>query len=371
MKVHWWLVVIAACQPDKSTEKQIDSGDVDDVAIGGDTLPDGHVVQGETGASKATCATTPCLRGPIPAYNQYTLAAVPNGDGTTSNRFYALYRPANLVGSAATVIVMGGSGGCSGTVATTALTRPRWQDIADANRLQIAVGVCTGTSWQHNNSAIPAPAPNAVTDEPYITALVDALVTKHAADPDRIYATGASSGGGMAKDIACDPVNAGKIRGVAVISHDGFETDITVQGTPILGSERCPKAGPALAIVIGDVDFQSFKGQPGCLTDHCFDGLTRGAAYYASALGCAAPVPSPVTFGSPTAANQRYTWPAGCGAFTSAAVEAVNVHMGGHAACKLDSDAAFDATACGTPPSPTNGFFTAHESWQFFANLAW
>lgn len=341
-----------------------------DVTVPTDTGPAGT----HTGASLATCATTPCTAGTIPMWNQHALMAVPSGDGTNATRYYGLYRPANLVGTAATVIVFARQMGSSGPGAINSLTAPRWNVIADQNRLQIAIASANGANWNHLNTAVPPAPPGSLTDEPYVTALIADLVTNRNADPLRIYVTGGSSAGAMTKDVACDTVNAPLVRGVAVISHDAFETQIA-SAAPVAGTERCVGGGPntAMQIVVGGSDGASGNGLPLCLTDHCFDGLTVGGQYYARILGCgsASSVPAPVMFGTPTMANSRYTWAGPCRGFTSAAMESVFVHSGGHMTCALDSEAGYDTTACAMSPNATNGYWTAQDNWRFFSNLRW
>ena len=123
-----------------------------------------------SGASQAVCEPAPC--GSLSGVTSYQLVNVPNGDGTTSTREYAVQRPEGLTPSpknlAPAVLVFYESGHCGQVLSG------RFGSLAAANRFIVVymeVPCERGDkNWDKRN--IDLAESSAVNDEPYVTAVV-------------------------------------------------------------------------------------------------------------------------------------------------------------------------------------------------------
>jgi len=189
----------------------------------------------QTGASKATCSTNPCQPGIAPsgpsqngctkgafATNIVGLGNINDGQGNEC-RLYGYYKPANLSGSPAAVLVAPGNNGmCGGSDVAEVFQNSRWQKVADSNRLILILLAKTSSptcraGWFHPNTVLPPEQPGAASDQPYVRAVLADAKARLFLDTQRIYLTGASTGGDFVYDTACDPVSSVQFRGFAAV----------------------------------------------------------------------------------------------------------------------------------------------------------
>jgi poly(3-hydroxybutyrate) depolymerase len=330
------------------------------------------------GASQAVCTPSPCL---APAgYTSYSLASVENGDGTTSPREYAVYRPLNLTSSptnltpAVLVFYVKGSCGLNPT--------GRFASLAPQERFVVVymeVPCGRDDNWDKRN--VDPGTSTAVNDEPYVTAVVNAITQCPAADagpnqcidPQRIYAAGTSSGGNMVADVMCDTQNSPLFRGYLIDSSSLqlFE-----------GAPACPSPNRNFFVMMA-------------LSDHSIDAklyydedvnphldVPAFADWAAARLGCANQRVDDA-IGQPVASTLRYTYSGPCAfaAADSRAVVTLGVQNGGHAWVCQDSDPGAQPNECPQnegefdPPTltsagvpDTNGLFVESQFWDFVAH---
>lgn len=325
-----------------------------------------------SGASRAACTPSPCQ--PAQGYTMRTLANVSNDNGTASARTYGVYRPQNLVPSPANlapaVLVFYASGHC-GFIPTS-----RFGQLAPADRfVVISMEVPCGrdNNWDKKqvNDAGQTATPN---DEPYVAAVIKDLTRcPHSAaaayqcvDPQRIYAVGQSSGGGMALDIMCDATNSSLVR--------GYLSDSASLGL-FGGAPYCPTTNRSFFVMMAlgnaGIDQAAYNGtsdRPNLLVPTFADWAARRLSCPGRRVNDA--------IGSPTASTLRYRYFGACAYASagSAAVETLGVVNGAHGWGCQDSDPKAPP-ACPSMPNPpgldargrprTNGLFVENEFWKF------
>jgi poly(3-hydroxybutyrate) depolymerase len=350
----------------------------------------------QTGASKATCSTSPCHSGAIPngsgqngctagtyATNIVALGKISNGS-VSECRLYGYYKPANLSGLAATVLVAPGANGlCGGNDVGHVFKDSRWQSVADANRLVLILLAKPGSpscrsGWYAPNIQIPQPGAGTPSDEPYVRAVLNDATSRLPVDSQRIYLTGASSGGNLVYDVACDPTNGTRFRGFTAVS--AFMQAKLNGSSFVPGTERCGAPGGGsttnnsffIQNVHGTNDGSvPFGGR--CLPreSHCIVSFAENARWWAQHMGCAAR-PTVTMFGSPSALNEKDDYSSCTFGSPAVSYESVKVKNGCHAWNGLDAHPAFPSTCPGNPSTNnTNSFYTAQTIWDWFSTRAW
>ncbi len=381
------------------------------------------------GASLATCSPAPCTAGLAPtsgsgtaypttagpvsgAVNEVSVGNVNDGVFTTP-RGYAYYKPTNLTGAAAVMMVAAGTNGLCGVLdPPQSYAHTHWHTVADQNSLIIVFLAKTynGTSCTSLPQPINWRTPNIVTntsgtgdqgagaasDEPYITAVVNSVLnipSDHptwTADSQRLYITGASGGGWLTHDVMCDTTNRAKFRGFAPVS-DYLRTAETSQNGPLNpGTEKCSPPGTGVGtgynggssspagrsffyqltegVLDGSVPFQPTT----CQSNNCFAGWTDQNTFMRTYMGCNA-TPTVTLIGTPTAENELDDY-GSCTFGINAPVELVKVPHGCHSWEGLDADPeGSSASTCSGNPltNPTNGFDSAAQTWAFFSTRQW
>lgn len=297
------------------------------------TVPSGR--RGITGASQATCAPGGCLPGGAPV--QVALPAVSNGDGTSSSRQYAVLRPRGLAASPANrapavlVFYAGANCGYDGM--------GRWPELAVADRFVVVAMEVPCSRAPHNwlKRNVDTPAPRSPSDQPYVRAVVQAIVRcpGQCVDPRRIYAVGLSSGGNMVADIMCDAQNSALFRGFLIDSA----TLALWNGVP-----DCPTTNVGFFVTMAlsnySVDAQLFYGR----SRQAHLNVPEFAAWASRRLRCRSTLQR-----STLGTAQVYSYGAPCAFAThGVAVQALEVINGGHGWGCQDSDP-------GAPPHPCPG----------------
>jgi poly(3-hydroxybutyrate) depolymerase len=341
----------------------------------------------QTGASKATCSTNPCKSGAIPngssqagctagayATNIVALGKISNG-AVAECRLYGYYKPANLSGAAAAVLIAPGANGLCGGKDVGVFTNSHWQPVADGNRLVLILLAKPSSptcrdAWYHPNIDVPAPE-SVGSDEPYLARVLSDAIPRLGLDSGRIYLTGASSGASLVYDAACNATNSAKFRGFAAIS--GFMQAKKSGSNYVAGTEKCGTTYNHFFIenVHGTKDGNSPLNGDCSPSDHCIVSFAENARWWAQHMGCAA-TPQVTMFGSPSPLNEKDDYQS-C-AFGSPAVsyEAIKVQNGCHAWAGLDAHPAAPSTCAGSPSTNnTNGFYTAQANWDWFSTRAW
>ncbi len=381
------------------------------------------------GASLASCSPSPCTPGSAPtsgsgtaypstagpvsgAVNEVSVGNV-NDNVFTTPRGYAYYKPANLTGGAAVMMVAAGTNGLCGVLdPPQTYAHTHWHTVADQNRLVIVFlaktyngSSCTALpqpiNWRTpnivtNTSGTGDQGAGAASDQAYIAAVVNSVLniaSDHptwTADSQRLYITGASGGGWLTHDTMCDATNRAKFRGFAPVSDYLRSKEISQNGPLTAGSEKCSPPGTGVGtgynggssspagrsffyqltfgVLDGNVPFQPTT----CQSNNCFAGWTDQNVFMQTYMGCGAS-PTVTMIGSPTAENELDDY-GGCTFGTNAAVELVKVPHGCHSWEGLDADpeGATLSTCSGTPSTNvTNGFDSAAQTWAFFSTRQW
>jgi poly(3-hydroxybutyrate) depolymerase len=342
----------------------------------------------QSGASKATCSTNPCKPGAIPngngqngctagtfATNIVALGNISNGS-TNECRLYGYYKPWNLSGAAAAVLVAPGANGlCGGNDVGQVFKDSQWQSVADANRLVLILLAKPGSpkcrgAWYHPNIDVPAPE-SAGSDEPYISRVVSDAVSRLGLDSQRLYLTGASSGASLTYDVACDPVNSLKFRGFTAIS--GLMQAKKSGSSFVPGSERCGTTNRSFFMqnVQGTNDGNVPFGGDCSPSNHCVVSFAENARWWAQHMGCGA-TPKVTMFGSPSKTNEKDDYQSCTFGSPAVSYESVKVQNGCHAWEGLDAHPANPSTCSGHPSTNnTNGFYTAQTNWDWFSTRTW
>ena len=327
----------------------------------------------QTGASKATCTTNPCQSGPAPsghgqngctkgtfATNIVALGSINNGK-TNECRLYGYYRPSNMSGAPAAVLVAPGNNGlCGGDDVAEVFKNSRWQKVADANRLVLILLAkpsspsCRG-GWYGPNITVPAMKPGSASDEPYLRTVVADAKTRLSLDSQRIYLTGVSAGGNLVYDAACDPVTSMQFRGFAAVS-EFMQTKIN-GSSPVSGTEQCAAPGKAQTANASFFIMNIHGTQDGsvpfgghCLPaeSHCVASFAENARWWAKHMGCGA-TPSVSMFGTPSKLNEKDDYSTCLFGSPSVSYESVKVQNGCHAWQGLDASPASPSTCNGNP----------------------
>ena len=360
-----------------------------------------------SGASLASCSTSPCTSGPAPNGNGHAtaggctpgpIAGTTNlvglgtiSDGTTSDcRVYGYYKPANLSGSPAAVVVSDGDQGVCGMTEPEAIyANNHWHTVANQHAFVVIYaaktyngtscsGTVTGTfGWRHQNIEVPDPGTNVPNDEAYFSALVADIKSRLNVDAQRIYFTGGSNGGGETNAIACSAIG-NLFRGFAPVSNL-MQVRETAPGTnvPIQGTERC-SPGAAHNFFHITVQGQSDGSPPylgTCLNavpgrEHCIASWANSADWWGTHLGCKSG-PTTTMFGTPTAANTQRTW-SSCSFGLTAGETSLLIKGGCHSFQGVDAFPVPPSTCSGGgSTNPTNGFDSAADVWSIWANSKW
>lgn len=134
--------------------------------------------------------------------------------GTPGHREYRLRVPPGLRRSARPLpLVLAVHGGASNAERFEALSG--FDEVADAKGFLVAYPEGFAFSWNAGPCCGPAKLAR-IDDVGFLTKLIDRLVEAKVADPDRIFVSGFSNGGGMAYRMACE--GPGRVRAIGVVS---------------------------------------------------------------------------------------------------------------------------------------------------------
>jgi len=326
------------------------------------------------GASHATCNPSPCTPAtPI----AYTLVNVPNGDGTYSQRTFAVQRPVHLTASAANlapaVLVFYPSGNC-GLVPSS-----RFASLAPTDRFVVVYMEvpCSRNpgGWNWEKRYVNTATSSIQNDEPYVTAVVNAITqcpggqdaADQCVDPQRIYAAGTSSGGNMAADIMCDPQNSRLFRGYLI---DSSSLQL------FNGRPNCPSPDRDYLVMLAVGNAGLDAGLYYDTAAHPHLDVPAFADWAAARLGCAGTRVDDA-IGSPAASTLRYTYDAPCAQLPggSPAVVSLGIQNGAHTWGCQDSDPLAPPHSCSDLSGPpglgpngkpqTNGLFLEQAFWSF------
>lgn len=320
-----------------------------------------------SGASQAVCTPSPCTPGPVPVSSPHGAVTVRanNGTGTVIDRYYSVYRPNGLTNSpnnkAPAVLAFGRGAACGPSEVSRLYNELRLQSIADANRFIVVymtsqmAGAPSLCAWHHPAIDFPTPPRDPLDDEPYVNAVLHDILNKENVDPQRIYATGASSGGAMVQAVACDPTNSLLIRGISAVS-EYLPVDIS-SGRPS-GDPRCASANQHLFVQLqgGTADPNVPYGGI-CIPNHCVSSFAANLDFWRRHLGCTT-ASTPTLFGSPAQANREQLF-TGCAFGTNYGVDGVTVQNGVHAYSGLNDSL--------NGKTDTNGFVPGQALWTFFS----
>ena len=317
------------------------------------------------------------LAASLSGVTSYQLVNVPNGDGTTSTREYAVQRPEGLTPKlenlAPAVLVFYESGHCGQVLSG------RFGSLAAANRFIVVymeVPCERGDkNWDKRN--IDQAESSAVNDEPYVTAVVQDIKQcpesgagpNQCVDPQRIYAAGTSSGANMTADVMCDPENSSSFRGYLIDS-----SSLQLYN----GAPACPSPNRSFFVMMALSNYGIDAGLYYNTAPNPHLDVPLFADWAAARLGCEGPRVDDA-IGSPDASTLRYTYSGPCGYAVggSRAVVTLGVQNGGHTWSCQDSDDEMTPSNCPGIPNPpgltpsglpyTNGLFIEKEFWNFVA----
>jgi len=320
----------------------------------------------QTGASLASCPSARCASGSVPRFTGCVttgdhpadhvvgLGNIDAGGGVVECRFYGYYRPADLTGRPAAILIGNGSGGGIWGAANM-LVPEQWDQVAMENRV-VMLPLARPTSaerptdsWFHPNIDIPDPGPSAPSDLPYVRAVVRDAITRFGLDPERIYYFGYSSGGALGASIMCDPTTSAVFRGAAKGGH-AFALDTSA--TP--GSERCAALHPGTFLYVSAGTFDAaYTGRcPLPTGTHCASSFAETMRLLFSMLGCSAP-PTSTSFGT-GGANTHLLYH-DCG-FGTPEDDLLGTVIGG-----VGHGGTIGA----------NGYYPSRDVWDFFSTRAW
>lgn len=331
-----------------------------------------------SGASRAVCTPAPCVSPK--GVTSYTLDNVPNGDGTTSTREYAVERPGNLTPSptnlAPAIVVFYASGNCG----LSGIPASRFGSLAAENKFIVVYMEVPCERGEHNwdKRNVDPTTSSAVNDEPYVTAVVGAIKQcpspgagpNQCVDPQRIYAAGASSGGNMTADVMCDVENSPSFRGYLI---DSSSLQL------FNGAPACPSSNRSFFVMMALSNYSIDGGLYYDTAPNPHLDVPLFADWAASRLGCEGQRVDDA-IGSPVASTLRYTYSGPCAYAVagSQAIVTLGVQNGGHTWSCQDSDAGEPTPSyCPGIPNPpgltpnglpyTNGLFVEGEFWNFVA----
>jgi poly(3-hydroxybutyrate) depolymerase len=322
------------------------------------------------------CANTVHASSIDASHHVVTLGAVSDGSGNEC-RQYGFFVPGNLKtdgsadGQPAALLYAGnpadsvcGSGGDSeigqtwaSMAAASVAVNNRFIVIVLAKSCNPAVA-----AWRHPYIDVPAPASTAPNDDAYLQAVVADIEARWHVDPNRIYLGGTSSGGGLANGAACDPNVVNLFRGYAPNANRMSEQGSSSAEVP--GTERCG-ASYTDFFYLNQQAAGDTQVPPGtvCLPTHCVDSFSENDAFWAAHMGCGA-TSILTTFGSPAAANNRYSF-SSCSFGTTPAVQGDYVNGGQHGIGAITS------TGYGGSCTNCSDYYGIRELWTYFAASKW
>ena len=355
---------------------------------------------------RASCSPSPCSAGVPPSegdlssqppctpgalggssHNLVSVGSISDGS-ISSCRVYGYYVPRNLIGRAPAIFVAAGTNGFCGTgdgwpdLHFEPLAHDRGYERPGGHlpcqglqRLELYLRggtnrLAPSQYRRSGNSGVGAPS-----DEPYLAAVVKDATSRLNLDAQRLYLTGASAGGSLTLDVACDAMNRSKFRGFEIISS-GLQTKVS-GSSPVNGTERCGPPGNGAGsnydggansptdrrfvliqlqgVLDGSVPFTGV-----CGTTHCHDSFEQENIFWQKYMGCN-PTPSSTLTGSPKAENTIDDY-SDCTFGTNAAFESEKVLHGCHSWEGLDARVEPGSTStceAGGTTNPTNGFDSA------------
>ena len=178
-----------------------------------------------TVASPATTAPPPVAANPDVVVGPGTSEIVLDVDGVP--RRYRLHIPEGLAGAAALVIDLHGF--TADPANQDALSG--WSRLADTEKLVVAQPAALGDlpAWE------TAPgSPGAERDIALVRAVVADVSSRVELDPDRVYASGFSNGGGMAHRLACDASDLFAAIGTVAGTYLQIDTCATARPVPVI-----------------------------------------------------------------------------------------------------------------------------------------
>lgn len=349
-----------------------------------------------TGSSLATCSSpNPCTAGTLPtlSVNHVNMGAC----SSYASCDFSYYVPSGLTGTAPAVFVAGGGGNCntpgglnwrdpSQTPADTG-----WPPVADTHKYIGIALVCkgSGTVWDHSEDQNPG---SDGVDTDYVAA-VESYVCSHTfggVTPDcpgvttptgRLYFTGGSSGGHMARAVMCSTATASLFRAVSIVSASAYE----ITGDGVNGT-----VGTCFSQAYKNLFVQYMGGtstsDPYLTSPAQFLGFVKTVAWTASYFGCGTtPADTPGTINGHSYTVSNYT---NCGYGSTSdskrQFQDVFVNCSAHSYPNIDGGSCastpgwmagnaasfFDGTTTGTAVTPTPAIkFTGSASWLKFENL--
>ena len=191
-----------------------------------------------------------------------------------------------------------------------------WNDLADEEGFIVVYPMGTGLPLHWATGAAVDQSPEAMKEVTFFSDLIDKLTTEYNIDPQRIYASGLSNGGGMSFMLSCTLADR-----IAAIG--------TVSGTYLYPWESCKPARPVPLIAFHGVvdEIVPYYGGPSRMFDVPFPNIPDWMAEYARRNGCTAekqlPEQGQVTGWHDTGCNQNadvifytiadggHSWPGG------------------------------------------------------------
>lgn len=191
-----------------------------------------------------------------------------------------------------------------------------WNDLADEEGFIVVYPMGTGLPLHWATSAAVDQSPEAMKEVTFFSDLIDKLSTEYNIDPQRIYASGLSNGGGMSFMLSCTLADR-----IAAIG--------TVSGTYLYSWESCSPTRPVPLIAFHGVvdEIVPYYGGPSQMFDIPFPNIPDWMAEYARRNGCTAenrlPAQGQVTGWHFTGCNQNadvifytiadggHSWPGG------------------------------------------------------------
>lgn len=244
--------------------------------------------------------------------------------------------------------------------------------VAAANRYIIVVLAkpCNPSraSWLH--PAIDIPAGSSTTDGPYLAAVVSDIETRFHVDPNRVYLTGSSSGGGLVNGMACDTTYSTLFRGYGIDANTMPITGNTTTG-PNNSTEVCPSTNQSFFYVNVQGMSDTQQNPAGvCLATHCLASLDENRRFWAAHMGCGATPSgsgSGTPFGTPSSSNTDYLY-SSC-AFGSPAqiVDIKKIATGTHGTAGVTTSPTYPGGTC----TGCNDFYFQRDVIGYFYGSSW
>jgi poly(3-hydroxybutyrate) depolymerase len=346
----WMLSGCAAADPDARSVTDA-SVDVDEATASDGQIESAAPSKG-TGGSLAKCTPSPCTTGTTVTHT----ANVDDGAGKIVSRTYMIYRPKNLTNTPtnkAPLVVLFAPG----------MTNSTWQTVADQNAIVLALvpnwyatGYFAPVTNPHMPPVIYQCGPSGTgrcDDKPFVVGVLDDViggVQDQNIDPNRVFGTGCSKGGFFSEEMFCAPSISSRFRGVSIRSAYFMGATQNVQSS----APNCPTTNRDISVrvAVGTADsaIPIVTSQGANQLDaqgYWIYGEPEGGDWLAPWLGCTQGGAA-TAFGSPSAANTRYTWTSCAMPYRAAEV----VLVGGAPHCAIDG---------------YNGYDEAAEAWAFFS----